>query len=263
MAACLTLNQLTDRGGARAVAAPTPSPPSAPSAIPTQRRRSRSLDISSDTDTTVELVEGARPGHLMAFHEMSTRNREKRLRQAKRELCQMQLKVRRLEKLASKCKTPEWSASEPEHDSLMLESDDDTCSGPVSVPVGMSTPQPSCSTEQRSICMLNVQVYIGLTLPISCYIKNMNYDFFQPQLFLLLTQSFDCHRQPLSGILGQQVLPLLASCLGKQAGPYVTQSMCPSSRFMTGVVFRIHIASFINIAFLLRSLSITFDPPSL
>ena len=28
-------------------------------------------------------------------------------------------------------------------------SDDDTCSGPVSVPVGMSTPQPSCSTTQE------------------------------------------------------------------------------------------------------------------
>ena len=31
--------------------------------------------------------------------------------------------------------------------------------------------------------------------------------------------------QPSSGILGQQVLPLLASCLGKQAIPCVTQSI--------------------------------------
>ena len=52
----------------------------------------------------------------------------------------------------------------------------------------------------------------------------MNYDFLQPQLFRLLTQCFDCHRQPSSGILGRQVLPLLASCLSKQAVPYVTQS---------------------------------------
>ena len=40
----------------------------------TQRRRSRRLDTSSDTDTTVELAEDARPGHLivdMAFHEKS------------------------------------------------------------------------------------------------------------------------------------------------------------------------------------------------
>ena len=53
----------------------------------------------------------------------------------------------------------------------------------------------------------------------------MNYDFLQPQLFILLTQRFDCYRQPSSGILGRLVLPLLASCIGKQAVPYVTQSI--------------------------------------
>ena len=50
--------------------------------------------------------------------------------------------------MAFKCKTPEWSAYGPEHDSSKLESDNDTCNEPVSVPVGMSTPQPSCSTAQ-------------------------------------------------------------------------------------------------------------------
>ncbi|KAI0216702.1 hypothetical protein LSAT2_031309, partial [Lamellibrachia satsuma] len=47
------------------------------------------------------------------------------------------LKVWRLEKLASKCQTLEWSVSGPEHNSSTLESEDDTCSEPVSVPVGM------------------------------------------------------------------------------------------------------------------------------
>ena len=75
------------------------------------------------------------------------------------------------------------------------------------------------------------------------------YDFFQPQLFRLLTQCFDCHRQPSSGILGRLVLPLLISCLGEQAIPYVT-----SIQFMTGVVFRIHKASLIYLAFLLHDL---------
>ena len=76
--------------------------------------------------------------------------------------------------------------------------------------------------------------------------------------YILLTQSFDCHVQPSSGILGRQVLPLLASCLGKQDVPYVTQSISPSFRFMTVVVFRIHMASLIHLAFPLQSLSITF-----
>ena len=57
----------------------------------------------------------------------------------------------------------------------------------------------------------------------------MNYDFLQPQLFLLFTQRFHCHRQLSSGMLGRQVLPLLASFLVKQAVPYVTQSIPPSS----------------------------------
>ena len=51
---------------------------------------------------------------------------------------------------------------------------------------------------------------------------------------------------------------LLASCLGKQVGPYVTQSISPSSRFMIAVVFRIHMTSLIHLAFLLHSLSIIF-----
>ena len=59
----------------------------------------------------------------------------------------------------------------------------------------------------------------------------MNYDVLEPQLIWLLTQRFDCHRQPSSGILGRQVLLLLANCLGKQAVPYVTQFISPSSRF--------------------------------
>ena len=88
----------------------------------------------------------------------------------------------------------------------------------------------------------------------------MNYDFHQPQLFSLLTQRFDCHRQPSSGILGRQVLPLLANCLGKQAVPYVTRSIPPSSRFMNVVVFRIHVASLIHLAFLLHALSLMFTP---
>ena len=53
--------------------------------------------------------------------------------------------------------------------------------------------------------------------------------------------------------MGRQVLPLLASCLGKQAVPYVTQSISSSSRFMTGFVFQIHVASLIHLAFLLHS----------
>ncbi|KAI0215335.1 hypothetical protein LSAT2_032632, partial [Lamellibrachia satsuma] len=71
----ITLKQLTGRGGARAVAVPTPSPPSAP-AIPTQRRWSRRFDISLHTDITMELADSARPGHLivdMAFHEKKER----------------------------------------------------------------------------------------------------------------------------------------------------------------------------------------------
>ena len=54
----ITLKQLTGRGGAHAVAAMTPSPPSALPAVPTQRRRSRRLDISTDTDITAEQAEG-------------------------------------------------------------------------------------------------------------------------------------------------------------------------------------------------------------
>ena len=76
-----------------------------------QHRGDGPEDLTSHwTDTTAELAEGARPGHLivdMAFYEKSMRKKEKKLRQAKRELCQMQLKVWRLEKLASKYKTPE------------------------------------------------------------------------------------------------------------------------------------------------------------
>ena len=59
---------------------------------------------------------------------------------------------------------------------------------------------------------------------------------------------------------GRQFLPLLGSCLGKHAIPHVTQSICPSSRVMTAVVFRIHMASLIHLSFLLHSLSITFVP---
>ena len=89
----------------------------------------------------------------------------------------------------------------------------------------------------------------------------MNYDFLQPQPFLLLTQRFDGHLQPSSGILRRQVLPPLTSCLGKQAVPYVTQIYIPPlTRFMTGVVFQIHMASLVHLAFLLHSLSITFAP---
>ena len=58
-----------------------------------------------------------------------------------------------------------------------------------------------------------------------------------------------------SGILGRQVLPLLAICLGNQTVPYVTQSIFPSSRFMTGVVFQIHVASLIHLAFLYMSIT--------
>ena len=60
--------------------------------------------------------------------------------------------------------------------------------------------------------------------------------------------------------MGRKVIPLLASCLGKHVVPYVTQSISLSSRFTTGVVFRIHTASLIQLAFLLHSLSITFVP---
>ena len=48
--------------------------------------------------------------------------------------------------------------------------------------------------------------------------------------------------------------------LSCQAVPYVTQSISPSSRFMTGVVFRIHMASLIHLVFLLHSLSIIVAP---
>ena len=61
----------------------------------------------------------------------------------------MQLKVWRLEKLASKCQTPEWSTSGLEHDNSTLESENDTCSGLVSEPVGMSTLQLSYSTAEK------------------------------------------------------------------------------------------------------------------
>ena len=53
---------------------------------------------------------------------------------------------------------------------------------------------------------------------------------------------------------------LLASCRGKQAVPCMTQSIPPSSRFMSGVEFRIDMASLIHLALLLHSLSITFAP---
>ena len=53
---------------------------------------------------------------------------------------------------------------------------------------------------------------------------------------------------------GMASFPLLASCLGKQAVPYVTQSISPLISIHD---FRIHIPSLIHLTFLLRSLSIT------
>ena len=88
----------------------------------------------------------------------------------------------------------------------------------------------------------------------------MNYDFLLPQLFRLLTQCFDCHRQPSSGILEGQFFPCSPVVFASRLSHMWLSLYPPSSRFMTGVAFRIHMASLIHLVFLLHSLSITFVP---
>ena len=70
--------------------------------------------------------------------------------------------------------------------------------------------------------------------------------------------TYSTFRLPSAAFIGTS--GIASSLSARQAVPCVIQSVSPSSRFMTGVAFRIHMASLIHIAFLLHSLSITFAP---
>ena len=83
--------------------------------------------------------------------------------------------------------------------------------------------------------------------------------FFSFQLFWLLTQRVDYHRQPSSWILGRLVLLLLASWLGNRPS-HTWLNLYPLVSIHDWSCLSIHMACVIDLAFLLHSLSITFAP---